>query len=537
MERFGATAIRHNGTVSVFFNLALALSAVVVLTVAGCGKAGPERVDDGAALVTFNGGEVTVKEFKSAHGEKVPSDFEARKKDAVSLAMNKLIARLAREQNIVSGTETSSALENLYSEKMPLLLYRELLSNVKVSDEEVEMFGKPKLADSLKVDMIVAKTPDFASDALAELEGGAAFEDVYRKNPDRFMQVMTSDKTINMDDDLYPVGIRAALNGLQPGGLSQAMKLPIGYAIFRLNKRITAEDQWKAMKKDVAARMRAERAKQEMDNLADELRSKADIKIERLPTGFKATVDGVVISHEGYLSMGEESEPHSPHSGFNEKTVMDALNHALRNYLLSKEARRRGLDKKNPAFQTEIEIESDKALTDEYIAKMTANIPVTSQDLVDYYNKNKELLASKELVEVSRILLTDEATAKKVMDMLKSGGNFAELAKKHSKDEESAAKGGNVGWVPLEGLKESIAGVLGGLDVGSHSGIVKTEYGYEVLMVTGRKQPVVPPYEEVKESIRKKVALTKRSDFVRALFDRLYKENDVRVNEDLLRSL
>lgn len=44
------------------------------------------------------------------------------------------------------------------------------------------------------------------------------------------------------------------------------------------------------------------------------------------------------------------------------------------------------------------------------------------------------------------ILVADEATAKEVIEKIKGGAKFADVAKEYSTDTSSAEKGGELGW-------------------------------------------------------------------------------------------
>lgn len=53
-------------------------------------------------------------------------------------------------------------------------------------------------------------------------------------------------------------------------------------------------------------------------------------------------------------------------------------------------------------------------------------------------------------VKLSHIVVANDKTADSIMTVLKSGANFAEVAKKHSLAQQTAANGGEIGWVPVQ---------------------------------------------------------------------------------------
>ena len=79
----------------------------------------------------------------------------------------------------------------------------------------------------------------------------------------------------------------------------------------------------------------------------------------------------------------------------------------------------------------------------------------------------------------------DEETAKKVLEEINNGADFAELAKQYSTDDGSKENGGDVGW---EGLGNSFvtaySDALAKLDKGETSGLVTSEFGIHIIRCT-----------------------------------------------------
>ena len=91
-------------------------------------------------------------------------------------------------------------------------------------------------------------------------------------------------------------------------------------------------------------------------------------------------------------------------------------------------------------------------------SKLREKIQLTPPELERYYNENKDRFRVQDRARVTHILLktTDkkdeevkqvEAKAQDLLKQVRSGKDFAELAKAHSDDSVSAQKGGEIGWV------------------------------------------------------------------------------------------
>lgn len=94
------------------------------------------------------------------------------------------------------------------------------------------------------------------------------------------------------------------------------------------------------------------------------------------------------------------------------------------------------------------------------------------------------LFGSKEKVRCSHILVEDQAQAEKLLAELKSGGDFAALAKKHSKC-PSGRSGGDLGSFARGAMVKEFDAAAFQLQVGELSGLVKTQFGYHILKRTG----------------------------------------------------
>ncbi len=120
---------------------------------------------------------------------------------------------------------------------------------------------------------------------------------------------------------------------------------------------------------------------------------------------------------------------------------------------------------------------------------------------------------SSERVRVLRILIRlspgasdnekkrAEKTATAVKKRLDAGEDFAKVAKEDSEDPESAARGGDLGYIlrgiaPPELEKEAFS-----LSVGDTSGSIFTEAGYNIIRVTEKRAAERPEYEKFKEEL------------------------------------
>jgi hypothetical protein len=84
---------------------------------------------------------------------------------------------------------------------------------------------------------------------------------------------------------------------------------------------------------------------------------------------------------------------------------------------------------------------------------------------------------------------------------LQNGASFAALAARYSEDARSKTQGGDLGWFTAGRMPEDFMKEVVKLRAGAASGPVETRLGWHVLLVTERREPRVPAFEEVREEI------------------------------------
>ncbi len=89
-------------------------------------------------------------------------------------------------------------------------------------------------------------------------------------------------------------------------------------------------------------------------------------------------------------------------------------------------------------------------------------------------------------IKASHILVETEAEAKAIQKSLGAGMKFEDAAKKFSKC-PSGADGGDLGFFGKGMMVREFEVAAFALDVGQVSQPVKTEFGYHLIKVTGKK--------------------------------------------------
>ena len=175
---------------------------------------------------------------------------------------------------------------------------------------------------------------------------------------------------------------------------------------------------------------------------------------------------------------------------------------------------------KDPAHAAQFQ--APEQATVEYVTldleSVKKNIAVSEDDLRKYYAENVKRYTSPEERRASHILVKadkdapkaerDQARAKAealLAEVRKNPQAFAEIAKKNSDDEASAAKGGDLDFFGRGGVAKPVEDAAFSLKPGETSGIVESDFGYHIVHVTGARGGEVKSFDSVRAAIESEV--------------------------------
>jgi peptidyl-prolyl cis-trans isomerase C len=120
---------------------------------------------------------------------------------------------------------------------------------------------------------------------------------------------------------------------------------------------------------------------------------------------------------------------------------------------------------------------------------------------------------SEEEVRARHILVESEDKAKEVLSKLKTGGDFAALAKAESKDTGSA-EGGDLGYFTKEQMVPEFAEAAFKLEKGALSDPVKTQFGWHIIRLEDKRTKPLPAFDAVKDQIESYLARRAQAELV-----------------------
>jgi len=207
----------------------------------------------------------------------------------------------------------------------------------------------------------------------------------------------------------------------------------------------------------------------------------------------------------------QQGQPDSPDL---RKAVRDDL---INLEVITQAAAKNGLDKQ-PEIAMQLELARQSVLAGAFVQDYAKNHPIGEDVLKQEYEALKKRVGNKEY-KLSHILVDTEDEAKKVAAELKKGAKFGKVAKSNTKDPGSKDNGGDLGWAVPSNFVQPFGEAVLKLSKGQVSAPVQTQYGWHIIKLEDTRELKVPPYEEVKPNLEKRLqqqAIQKNIEELRA---------------------
>jgi len=152
--------------------------------------------------------------------------------------------------------------------------------------------------------------------------------------------------------------------------------------------------------------------------------------------------------------------------------------------------------------------------------EVRSSVVVGDSEMKRYYQEHRDRFALPEEYTLSQILIQPRssdgtadalAKARQIMDELKRGEKFEDLAMQYS-DGPNASRGGRLGLVQQGELLPTIERAIAFLVPGGISDIIESSEGFHIIRVDEKKPKQFRPFEEVKFEIQELVFQQKSED-------------------------
>jgi peptidyl-prolyl cis-trans isomerase C len=140
----------------------------------------------------------------------------------------------------------------------------------------------------------------------------------------------------------------------------------------------------------------------------------------------------------------------------------------------------------------------------------------TDEAMKKVYEDASKQISGEQEVHARHILVETEDEAKAVKAELDKGADFAELAKKKSKD-PGASDGGDLGFFTKDQMVPEFSEAAFKLEPGKVSDPVKSQFGWHIIKVEEKRNRKAPDFDQVKGQIETYVTRKAQAEYVEKL--------------------
>jgi peptidyl-prolyl cis-trans isomerase C len=211
-----------------------------------------------------------------------------------------------------------------------------------------------------------------------------------------------------------------------------------------------------------------------------------------------ATVNGETIGHEMF-EFYVKNTLGKPAAELTPEQRSTALDNLVRGEVIAQQAAKDGLDKTGEA-------PSELALARLQILQQAGALhyledkkPTDAEDQAEYDAQVAQI--PKTEYHARHILVKTQDEAQKIIDQLKKGAKFEDLAKKYSSD-SSKDQGGDLGFFSPQTMVAPFSAAVQQLKKGEYTQTpVQTQFGWHVIQLIDTRDKPVPPLDQVKDRV------------------------------------
>jgi peptidyl-prolyl cis-trans isomerase C len=224
-----------------------------------------------------------------------------------------------------------------------------------------------------------------------------------------------------------------------------------------------------------------------------------------LPT--LVTVNGKPISQKLFENYAQ-AVARKPLAELSPEDQAKIKENLVRTELIAQQAEKDGLAK-DPEVATRLELARLELLQQAAAQKYLKEHTPTEAELRAEFDTQ---ITSVPLIEYQarHILVSSEDVAQKIIEQLKSGNDFATLAKRLSSHKESAQRGGDLGWFGPRDMDPQFTNAVALLKKGDFTRTpVQTSFGWHVIQLINTRDRTPPAYDDVKDRLTQIVVAKK----------------------------
>lgn len=169
-----------------------------------------------------------------------------------------------------------------------------------------------------------------------------------------------------------------------------------------------------------------------------------------------------------------------------------------------------------------------------------SKITLLTPEIESYYEEHKDEFTEEGKVKLAEIVLLTEGKdkaavrerAEEILAQVDSE-NFADMAREYSEG-PTADQGGEIGEFKQSSINKTLREEVFSIEVGSHTGIIEADFGFQIVKVLDRTPTRVKPLQEVRGEISEALYEKKAGPEVEKYTNQLISESYIYVNPDYI---
>lgn len=251
--------------------------------------------------------------------------------------------------------------------------------------------------------------------------------------------------------------------------------------------------------------------------------AQAPAKPQALPTkeaakpagaGPLATVNGVAIPRQRAEMIAQQRIQ----QGASDSEQLRAMirEELINREVIVQEANRAGFAKRADV-QQEVELLRQSVIVQAYLRDWVRQHPVTDAEVQKEYDRARQQTGTTEY-RARHILVGTEEEAKKLLGELRGGAKFEDLAARHSMDEGTRMRGGDLDWNVPATFDKEFANAMVKLEKGATTSVpVRTRFGFHIIRLDDVRPVNFPPLAQVRPQIEQRLMQVKVENLVREM--------------------
>jgi len=165
------------------------------------------------------------------------------------------------------------------------------------------------------------------------------------------------------------------------------------------------------------------------------------------------------------------------------------------------------------------------------VDELQQQMVVSDEEVKKYYDEHSAQYNEAEQRRASHILIAERAQAEQILKEIKQNpAKFEDLAKQHSKDPGSAAKGGDLGFFARGAMVKPFEDAAFGMKGGEISDLVQSDFGFHIIKLTAIRHGGARSFNairgEITQELKKQKAVKKFAELAETFSNMVYEQPD-----------